>query len=488
MSEVQDFGTIILVVAAGLLLVLMATKVTERLPLPAPVLFLVAAVVASDLWPALGDALSIQEVERIAVAALIVILFDGGMHVGWRRFRGSALPIASLGVLGTFATAALIAVFARYLLDVDWTTAGIIGAALAPTDPAVMFSVLGNREIGGRTGPILEGESGANDPVGIALMIGMLEFATADDASAWTIVSEFSIEMAVGLAVGVAGAILLRPLMQLSLPSEGLYPVRVLAAAAAIYGVASVAHGSGFLAVFVAGLLVGDIRAPYKTEIERFHTSLASLAEVAVFVALGLTIDVTEVTENGAWLDGLLLAVLLAFAARPVAVGLLLIPARLRTGERLFVMWGGLKGAVPILLAAFAVLAGVDEADRIYGIVFVVVLFSVIVQGSSIGLAASRLGVPMRYREAEPWDLSIRLRSEPRNLYRFVVAHGARAEGVAIRELALGERAWIALIIREGEAQQARGSAVVQPGDELLVLAEEHDAPALKRYFQGAGL
>jgi cell volume regulation protein A len=485
-TELQDFGVIVLIAAGGFLLVLMTTKVTERLPLPAPALFLVAAVVASDVWPELGDALSIKEVERIGVAALIVILFDGGMHVGWRRFRASAFPIASLGVFGTFATAAVMALFAHELFGFDWTTAGILGAALAPTDPAVMFSVLGNREVSGRTGTILEGESGANDPVGIALMIGMLEFATADDATGWTIVTEFSVEMAVGLAVGLAAAFGLRPLMQISLPNEGLYPVRVLAAAAVIYGAASVADGSGFLAVFVAGMLVGDIRAPYKTEIERFYTSLASLAEVAVFVALGLTIDVTELVDEGNWLDGLLLAILLALIARPVAVGLLLLPVRLRMGERLFVMWSGLKGAVPILLAAFAVLAGADDADRIYQIVFVVVLFSVVVQGSTIGVAARRLGVPMRYREAEPWDLSIRLRDEPKNLHRFVVADGARAAGVQIRELRLGESAWIALVIREGEAQQARGSAVVQPGDELLVLADERDAPALKRYFEGA--
>jgi cell volume regulation protein A len=484
-TELQDFGVIVLIAAGGFLLVLMTTKVTERLPLPAPALFLVAAVVASDVWPELGDALSIKEVERIGVAALIVILFDGGMHVGWRRFRAAAFPIASLGIFGTFATAAVMAVFAHELFGFDWTTAGILGAALAPTDPAVMFSVLGNREVSGRTGTILEGESGANDPVGIALMIGMLEFATADDATGWTIVSEFSVEMVVGLAVGLAAAFVLRPLMQISLPNEGLYPVRVLAAAAVIYGAASVAHGSGFLAVFVAGMLVGDIRAPYKTEIERFYTSLASLAEVAVFVALGLTIDVTELVDEGNWLDGLLLAILLALIARPVAVGLLLLPVRLRMGERLFVMWSGLKGAVPILLAAFAVLAGADDADRIYQIVFVVVLFSVVVQGSTIGVAARRLGVPMRYREAEPWDLSIRLRNEPRNLYRFIVADGARAAGIEIRELRLGESAWIALVIREGEAQQARGSAVVQPGDELLVLADEHDAKVLRRYFEG---
>lgn len=395
MSELTDFGLITLLVAGGFLLALGAHKLTEIFPLPAPALFLVGAAVASDIWP--GPAhLSTVDVERIAVVALIMILFDGGMHVGWTRFRESAVPITVLGVLGTFATAGAVTLAAHWLFDFGWTTAGILGAALAPTDPAVMFSVLGKREIGGRAGTILEGESGANDPVGIALMIGMLDFATHEGATFWTVVREFAIEMSVGLAIGVAGTLVLLPVMRrISLPNEGLYPLRTLAAAGAIYGAAAVAHGSGFLAVFVAGLLLGAAPAPYKTEIERFHTSLASLAEIVVFAALGLTVGLGSLDGRRVWIDGLLLALILAFVARPLAAGPLLLPAHLRPGERLFVLWGGLKGAVPILLAAFAVIAEVRDADRIYGIVFVVVLFSVVVQGSSLPLLASRLGVPM---------------------------------------------------------------------------------------------
>src|SRR5919202_3531806 len=378
MSELHEFGTVVLVVALGFFGALGTYKLTERLPVPAPALFLIVAAVASDVFPGLETVISIHNVERIGVVALIVILFDGGMQVGWRRFREAAFPITVLGVVGTFATAAVMAAFAHAFFGFDWTIAGVLGAALAPTDPAVMFSVLGNREIGGRTGTILEGESGANDPVGIALMIGMLDYATSAHGSAWTVGREFALEMSIGLAVGVAGAWALLQLMRkVSLPNEGLYPLRTLAAAGVIYGVAAVAHGSGFLAVFVAGLLIGDERAPYKAEIERFHISLASIGEIVVFTALGLTIDLTDLGANGLWRDGLLLAPLLAFVARPLAVGSLLVPVRLRLGERLFIMWGGLKGAVPILLAAFALLAGVDGGERIYGIVFVVVAFSV---------------------------------------------------------------------------------------------------------------
>ena len=488
MDEISAFGTIVLVVSAGFSLAILTSKLTERFPIPAPALFLLAAAAASDLFPELNEHFgdSIVTVERIGVVAVIVILLDGGMHVGWRRFRASLVPIASLGVLGTFGTAGVIALSAHVLLGFDWTSSFILGAALSPTDPAVMFSVLGNREVGGRSGTILEGESGANDPVGIALMIGMLEFATSDDGSAWTVVTEFSVEMLVGLVIGVAGGAALLALMQrVSLPGEGLYPLRVLAIAGVIYGIASVLHGSGFLAVFVAGLLIGDARAPFKAEIERFHTALASLAEIVVFVALGLTIDLTDLFAEGDWLDGLVLALVLALVARPLVAGLLLMPARLRTGERLFVMWGGLKGAVPILLAAFVLIAEADEAQRIYNIVFVVVAFSVIVQGSSVPFAASRLGVPMRPISPEPWGVSIRLRDEPRDVRRFVVGPRSRVLGREIRELPLGEETWISMVVHDGQARQPRGSYRFEPGDEVHALASARDEPALRHLFEG---
>src|SRR5262249_10970478 len=187
--------------------------------------------------------------------------------------RRAAVPIGLLGIVGTFGTAALMALLAHGLVGFDWKTSWLLGAALSPTDPAVMFSGLGNREVGGRSGTILECESGANGPVGIALRLGILELETSSGSNL-RVVGTFAEQMVVGLAVGVGGALLLIPVMRrISLPNEGLYPLRTLAAAGVIYAVATVAQGSGFLAVFVAGILIGDVRAPYKAEIERFHTS-----------------------------------------------------------------------------------------------------------------------------------------------------------------------------------------------------------------------
>ena len=246
MSEIADFATLILVIAGGLSVAVLSTRVTERLPIPAPALFLVAAAIASDLWPDFYAHVPILTVERVAVVALIIILFNGGIDIGMRRLRASLVPVLSLGLVGTFLTAGAIAAVAHFFLGMDWTLAGLLGAALAPTDPAVVFSVLGRREIGGRSGTTLEGEAGMNDPAGIALMIGMIELATHDDATVLVVGREFMVEMVVGAAVGLLGGRLLIPLLRRSrLPSESLYPVFALMLAGVVYGVASVAMAPG---------------------------------------------------------------------------------------------------------------------------------------------------------------------------------------------------------------------------------------------------
>ena len=285
-----------------------------------------------------------------------------------------------------------------FILLAGWMLAGVAGAALAPTDPAVMFSVLGNHEIGGRSGTTLEGEAGLNDPAGIALMIGMIELATHADASAAVVVREFAVEMSVGAALGIVGGLLLAAILRrIRLPSASLHPLLALILAAALYGVTSRLHGSGFLAVFLAGLIVGDSTPRHKTTITSFSSPLAILAEIAVFVALGLTVALSSLSWR-TWFEGVVLMLALAVVARPVTVIATLVGARFSTAERAFMAWSGLKGAVPILLAAFAVLESVEGAKRIYNVVFVVVLLSVICQGTLVGMVARRLGIPIRDR------------------------------------------------------------------------------------------
>src|SRR5512132_1293196 len=449
MSDVEHFALLVLVVGVAITGAVLSNRISERIRIPAPAIFLVAAAVASDLVPSLGQ-LSVTTVQRVVSVALAIILFEGGMHIGWRRFRTAAGPVVWVGVAGTFVTAAALATLAHWLFDLDWRAALLLGTALAPTDPAVVFSVLGRREVAGRSGTILEGESGANDPVGIALLASLLTVdpAAGPLAAAGSVAGQFLLQLAVGAVVGGAGGVLLvRFMRRVPLPSEGLYPLRVLAGALLIYGAATVARGSGFLAVFVAGILVGDARAPYKGEIERFHGALASLAEIVAFLILGLTIGLHTLPDSGALGIGLALAVLLTLVVRPLLVGLLLLPVRLAWGERLFVLWAGLKGAVPILLGSFLLTAGVPDASRLYAIVVVVVAFSVIVQGGLVPTVAARLGVPMRTVEPEPWSLGVRFRQEPRGLRRQVVVAGSPADGCRIADLEVGEDVWISSII-----------------------------------------
>jgi cell volume regulation protein A len=230
--------------------------------------------------------------------------------------------------------------------------------------------------------------------------------------------------------------------------------------------------GSGFLAVFLAGILVGDIRAPYKREVEQTAASLAGLAEIVAFTVLGLTISLGEVVQPDELWVGAGLAGLLILLIRPLLVGVLLWPVRLERGERLFVLWAGLRGAVPILLGLFVVGAGVPDAARIYGIVFVVVLISVVVQGGLTPVLAHRFGVPMRVVEPEPWALGMRFQNEPHGLHRHVVAAGSPADGVAVGDLDIGEYAWISMVNRGGHLLQVRGHTTLRTGDEVLALAD----------------
>jgi cell volume regulation protein A len=474
-GDVVTFGLIVTAVALAGLLALFSSRLSALIRVPAPALFLIVAAIASDLVPSLGQ-ISPENVQRIVTVALIFVLFDGGMHIGWRRFRAAAGPVAAVGITGTFLTAGAIAAVAHFWLGFGWEAALLLGTALAPTDPAVVFSVLGKREVTGRSDTIIEGESGANDPVGIALMASLIAVVESDDAGGSAVTHgavEFLLQMAVGAGIGVVlGWALLRVSQRVPLPNEALYPLRTLAGAALIYGVATVAHGSGFLAVFVAGIMLGDARAPYKGEIRRVHASLASLGEIVAFTVLGLTINLREVFTSDAWWIGLVLAALLAIVIRPLLVGPLLLPVKLRRGEKAFVLWAGLKGAVPILLGTFAFVADIPDSQLIYNVIFVVVLFSVLVQGGLVPWVARRCGVPMRPLEPEPWSLGVRFREEPKGLHRYVVESRSPADGQSIDALDLGEGVWVSVVSRGGAMLPITGDTVLRHGDEVLALVD----------------
>lgn len=484
--DVETFGLIVAVTAVAVGIAVLGNRLSERIRIPAPVLFLVVAAVASDVWHPLY-ALSPIHTERIVTVALVMILFDGGMHLGWRRVSSAIGVISVVGIAGTVLTGAGLAVCAHVIFGVGWTPALLLGTALAPTDPAVVFSVLGRREIVGRAGTILEGESGANDPVGIALLLALATMSGSGGSVALAVVGNFVLQMAVGLAVGLAGGwVLLQFIRRVPLPAAGLYPLRVLAGAFALYGIASVAHGSGFLAAFVAGVLLGDQRAPYKTEIERFSSALASLGEIVAFAVLGFSVHLADLSHHRTWLIGIVLAALLAFVIRPLLVGPLLLTVDLRRGEKAFVLWSGLKGAVPILLGTFLLSGHVADAHRLYAVIIIVVVFSVVVQGGLVPDAARLFGVRMQIVEPEPWAVGLRLRQEPEGLRRYVVRRGSAADGTTIADLPASDGIWISIVTRDGQLVPSTGDLVLRTGDEVLAIVDESDETSIGTIFTDA--
>jgi potassium/hydrogen antiporter len=323
-TDAEPFALLVLLAAAVGLAAVLSSRLTQRLRIPTPALVLVGAAVAVEAIPALHAPPRLA-VERDVTVALVCILFAGGMDIGWARFRSAAAPIITAGVVGTVLTVALAAVLAWRGFGLPGYAAVLLATAVAPTDPAVVFSVLGQREVSGRSGTILEGESGANDPVGIALLASLISAGGLTAGAFAHVATQFVVQMAVGAVIGVAGGrALLWFTRRVALPGEGLYPLRTLACALLVFALATLARGSGFLAVFVAGIVIGDEPAPYKREIERFHDALASLAEIVAFVVLGLTVNLEVLGRADVWIPGLILGAALAFVIRPLAVGLCL--------------------------------------------------------------------------------------------------------------------------------------------------------------------
>jgi cell volume regulation protein A len=487
MNDLLPFAVVLLAGSGALLAAVGSSRLGRWVPVPGPALFLIAASVCADLFPALNG-LPVQVDQRIVTVAVVVILFDGGLRIGLARFRPVAAPIMWLGVLGTFATAGGLAIAAHWWFGFDWRLALLLGTALAPTDPATVFSVLGRREVGGSSGTLLEGESGANDPVGIALMVSILGVSAGDTGA--TAVGQavlvFVAQMGLGVVFGLAGGRALRWLLRhLPLPNQALYPVRTLGFAVALYAVTTLVHGSGFLAVLLAGILAGDTRAPYKHEIEQFCSAMAGLAEIVAFVVLGLSIPIGTAVGSGRAGTEIGIAVVLILLVRPILVGIVLAPIRLQRGERAFVLWSGLKGVVSILLGTYVLAEGVAGGERLYSVVFVVVLISVSLQGGLVPRLARLWRVPLRTVEPEPWAMGVRFRDRPEGLRRYVVEADSGAAGVSLRDLPVGEDLWVSVVSRTGRMVRVTGDTTLEVGDEVLAITS--DEPAASRLFSRPG-
>jgi cell volume regulation protein A len=390
MSEYADVFPNLFALAVLLLVALAATPLARRVGLPGPAAFLAVGIVAGAVGLAPTEDLSLVALEQVAAVALYAILFQGGLDTGFAAWRRSARPIVLLGLPGTAATAGALALGGHFVLGLDWSLAALIGIALAPTDPAAVYAVLRGQRTETRARTVLEGESGFNDPIGISLMVVAIAMLGPEGASVEDGALRLAEELGIGAAAGVAGGLALAAALRATPRlDEGLQSVAILVGALLVgAGTASV-HGSGFLAVYLAGLLLSDAWTRQDGRVHAVPLATSALAEPLLFGFLGAAfaphVDLRAVGF------GVVLTVLTAFAVRPLVAVACTIGSGLRPGERALVSWGGLKGAVPLLLAAFPALERLDGADDVQAIVLVATAASVVAQGATVSLVAARV-------------------------------------------------------------------------------------------------
>jgi cell volume regulation protein A len=473
-------GALILVAGALLAGALLGSVIADRLRLPGLLLFvLIGMVVGWDGtgWVHLDD---FALARRIGIVALALILFEGGLSAPVDALRRVMRPALLLAVVGTIATALLTGAAAALLLGTGLVDGLLIGAALASTDGAAVFALLRGTTLRPRLALILEGEAGCNDPVAVLLVLGFTSWLLEPDYGvpdmAVLFVQQLGIGLACGAAVGLGSA---RLLALHRLPAAGLYPVASLGIAAVAFGSADVLHGSGFLAVYVAGLALAGSRAlPAQGTLAVFHEGISWLAQVALFLTLGLLVVPSHLAAVAGGATAL--ALFLAFVARPVAVWAVTAFEGLRPAERVLLGWAGLRGGVPVVLATFPVLAGVPGAHRVLDVAFFVVVFSTVLQGTTFERLARRLGLtdvlPPLPRALRETGTASRLGAA---LTEYRVGPRDRAVGRRLRDLPLSADATVMMIVRGDAAIPPQQDTRIETGDNVHVLVREEAAAAL---------
>jgi cell volume regulation protein A len=450
--------------------------------LPALVAFLGLGMLLGSDGPggiAFDDARLAREVGVVSLAA---ILYEGGLSTSWRRLREVAVPAVLLSTVGVFVTAGVTGAAAYGLFDLSWTEALLLGAVVASTDAAAVFATLRKTRLRRRLARTLEAESGANDPVAIALTLGLIAWVEQRDYGAGDLTLLLVRQLGLGLVIGVALGLIAMWVFARIPPSIGAFvPVASVAAAAVAYGAADAAHGSGFLAVYLVGLAVGSTPSRYRGQLVAFHVGVAYVAQVALFIVLGLLVFPSRLPDVA--LAGLGLTAVLIFVARPVAVWASTVALRrFNRRERLLLGWAGLRGAVPIVLGTFVLSSHVRSADTIFNAVFFVVLVSAVLQGTTLEWLAKRLGLLVSFARTEA-PIEVTRDWHSLNLAEFAVAADHAIAGAAVRELGLPRESLVVVLVRGDEAIPPRGSTTIEPGDVLFVLTPDGKEPELEDVF-----
>jgi potassium/hydrogen antiporter len=473
-------GTFILAAGALLAVGLGASLLAGRLRVPGLVLFLGVGMLVGSDGLGLIEFTDYRLARTIGIIALALILFEGGLAAGLPEIRPVLGSAISLAIVGTLITALVTGLAASWLLDLSLLEGMLVGSIVSATDGAAIFALLRGSTLKRRLARTLEAEAGMNDPVAVLLVLGFIDWLQRDDYGVVDMLGLFVLELGIGAIVGAAvGWVAVQAFRRANLATGGLYPVASLAVVGLAYGTADVLHGSGFLAVYLAGLIMGSSPLPARQTVAAFHDGLAWVAQLAMFLTLGLLVFPADLGDIA--LEGTLVALVLVFLARPVAVLIATAFAPLRAGDRIVLGWAGLRGAVPVVLALFPIIEGIDGSLTFFNIAFFAVLLSTLLQGTTFEPLAHWLGSTTQEPALRQQLVEVgTIRQLGADVVEVPIAEGDAAIGVRVRDLGLPREALVNVLVRHNEALPPRGSTRLQAGDRLYIVARQGAVAAIE--------
>lgn len=477
-----SIDAVVLLIGFFLLSGVLMTKLTSRAGVPALVLFMILGMVLGSDISGLIYFSDAKMAQTVGIVALIIILFEGGLQTEWKNVRpiiGGASVLATVGVI---LTAALLAIAAHYVLGLGWLESFLLGSIVGSTDAAAVFSVMSGQNIKPKMSATLEMESGSNDPMAMFLTVAFIEWLTHPGFALGNLILNFFIQMGLGLALGLGlGYLSSRWMNKIKLDASGLYAVLSMGFAIAIYSVTAVVGGSGLLAVYVAGILIGNRELNHSHSILRFHEGFAWLMQLTMFVILGLLVFPSELMDWDLIWKGLILSFILMFVARPIAVFLCTMFFNYSIKEKLFLSWAGLRGAVPIVLATFPLLAGVPDPYLYFNMIFFIVITSALLQGSTISNVAKWLDLeappsPKRIHQLE----LISMDKANAEMLEVEISANSPFINQKVQTIGLPKETVISAIIREGKLVMPTGKTKLQSRDVLYILTAKEQVPKVK--------
>jgi potassium/hydrogen antiporter len=480
-----------LILIAGMLMVAgtLSSKFSERLGVPVLVLFLALGMLVGSEGPGGVDFENYRLAHGIGTVALALILFDGGLRTPLTALRVAWKPGVLLATLGVLITSAVTGAVAAFILDIPLLEGLLLGSIVGSTDAAAVLSILrsAGMHLRSRVAATLEVESGANDPMAIFLTIGLIELILGEAEPGLAQLQLFVVQMGGGLAAGLlVGRLSVSLVNRINLEAAGLYPVLTASCGAVAYGAAASFGGSGFLSIYVAGIVIGNSRLVFRRGTFLFQDGMAWIGQIVMFVVLGLLANPSELLRVGA--RGVVITLALIFLARPLAVAPILLPLRFAPREVLFVSWIGLKGAVPIVLATFPLLYGLPNGPLLFNVIFFVVLVSAVVQGSSVKPVARFLGLEEPPEPEPPITLELNTAFDvDADVVEYFIAEDSDVAGSRLNQIGLSDGAVVAMIVRDRKLIPPRGSTEIHSGDYVFVVVRHESRAVVDRIFSKSG-